>query len=326
MESNSLNSSIHPQPKNILLPITELDVKVPPSKLAELLFGSVAGLTGKVVEHPFDTLKVHLQTQNKMNAIGILQNIIKTDGLRGLYAGISAPIIGSMMETAILFFSYSEIQKQIRSFSGLTECQPLSLAQLCLSGGNKGQKFMLGIAGCFGATLLTPIELLKCRQQTHGYLSVSQLSHRKGIASMFVDTLRQEGIAGLYKGHTGTLVREGFGGAVWFGLYEYSIATMIKRSKLKITKEDLSPLQLMFAGSIAGVGFHATFFPADVIKTRIQSGLHGGDGFLKATRRLYKSHGMKGFYRGYGITIVRGAGASAVIFLTYEWLCRNIRI
>ncbi|KAJ3000160.1 hypothetical protein HDV02_000443 [Globomyces sp. JEL0801] len=173
---------------------------------------------------------------------------------------------------------------------------------------------MLGIAGCFGATLLTPIELLKCRQQTHGYLSVSQLSHRKGIASMFVDTLRQEGIAGLYKGHTGTLVREGFGGAVWFGLYEYSIATMIKRSKLKITKEDLSPLQLMFAGSIAGVGFHATFFPADVIKTRIQSGLHGGDGFLKATRRLYKSHGMKGFYRGYGITIVRGAGASAMFW------------
>lgn len=81
--------------------------------LKDIIFGSTAGIAGKFVEYPFDTVKVRLQSQpdhlplRYTGPLDCFKQSVQHDGLRGLYRGISAPLVGAAAETSSLFFSVS---------------------------------------------------------------------------------------------------------------------------------------------------------------------------------------------------------------------------
>lgn len=63
-----------------------------------LVAGGVGGVFAVVVGHPFDLVKVRMQTAEKgvyTGAMDVMRKGIAKDGLaRGLYAGVSAPLVG----------------------------------------------------------------------------------------------------------------------------------------------------------------------------------------------------------------------------------------
>jgi mitochondrial ornithine carrier protein len=77
----------------------------------DILFGSIAGVIGKAIEYPFDTVKVRLQAQPSTGPLtysgplDCLRQSVRQDGFLGLYRGISPPLFGAAVETASLFFS-----------------------------------------------------------------------------------------------------------------------------------------------------------------------------------------------------------------------------
>ena len=66
--------------------------------LRALVAGGVGGVCAVVVGHPFDLVKVRMQTAEKgvyTGAIDVVKKTIAKEGLaRGLYAGVSAPLVG----------------------------------------------------------------------------------------------------------------------------------------------------------------------------------------------------------------------------------------
>jgi solute carrier family 25 carnitine/acylcarnitine transporter 20/29 len=71
--------------------------------------GGFGGLCAVVVGHPFDLVKVRLQTAERgvySSAVDVVRKSIARDGLRrGLYAGVSAPLVGvTPMCTSISIF------------------------------------------------------------------------------------------------------------------------------------------------------------------------------------------------------------------------------
>ena len=66
--------------------------------LRSLAAGGFGGICAVVVGHPFDLVKVRLQTAERgvyTGAIDAVKKSIAKDGLRrGLYAGVSAPLVG----------------------------------------------------------------------------------------------------------------------------------------------------------------------------------------------------------------------------------------
>jgi solute carrier family 25 carnitine/acylcarnitine transporter 20/29 len=66
--------------------------------LRALLAGGVGGICAVVVGHPFDLVKVRMQTAEKgvySGAMDVVRKTIAKEGLaRGLYAGVSAPLVG----------------------------------------------------------------------------------------------------------------------------------------------------------------------------------------------------------------------------------------
>jgi solute carrier family 25 (mitochondrial carnitine/acylcarnitine transporter), member 20/29 len=68
------------------------------AQLRSFIAGGVGGVAAVITGHPFDLVKVRLQTAEKglyTGAIDVVKKSIARDGLtRGLYAGVTAPLLG----------------------------------------------------------------------------------------------------------------------------------------------------------------------------------------------------------------------------------------
>lgn len=88
--------------------------------LKDVVCGSVAGIIGKFIEYPFDTIKVRLQSQpdtlplRYQGPLDCFKKSLQQDGFLGIYRGISAPLVGAAVETSTLFFSVSPLTCSLR--------------------------------------------------------------------------------------------------------------------------------------------------------------------------------------------------------------------
>lgn len=211
---------------------------------------------------------------------------------------MSSPMLGAMLENAILFVGYRQIQRAIRAYSHTQLEDPLSLNQLVVAG---------AIAGTVVSFVLTPVELIKCRLQVHQ--TVDKPRH------LIQQIYKRQGIPGFYRGFIPTCVRETGGSAFWFGAYEYACSWMLMADNKQRTKKDLTAAELMLAGACGGIAYNISFFPVDVIKSRMQ--ITNGRSFGEIAKEIYQGAGIKGFYRGCGMTAAKSAPANAIIFMTY---------
>lgn len=305
----------------------------------DILCGSIAGGTAKIIEYPFDTVKVRLQSQPDHHPpkfkgpLDCFQQTIRREGFRGLFRGISSPIVGAAAENASLFVSYQWAQQFMKTgFYPNLPNDRLPFGALLVCG---------GISGIVTSFILTPIELVKCQMQVQSLYQahtadtlINHPTNGPRISAKNIHTLnlpgplklitsiyQREGITGFWRGQTGTLFREAGGSAAWFGCYEY-VTEWFRRHYRKDTN---TTGEAMLAGAVSGVAFNLSLFPADTIKSRIQTQAMTNDassriGFFQMGKKIYHSGGIKALYRGCGITIGRAAPSSAVIFATYETL------
>jgi solute carrier family 25 carnitine/acylcarnitine transporter 20/29 len=90
------------------------DAKVAAQKslqgLRSLAAGGFGGVCAVIVGHPFDLVKVRLQTAERgvyNGAFDVVKKAIARDGLRrGLYAGVSAPLVGVTPMCKIAIFPW----------------------------------------------------------------------------------------------------------------------------------------------------------------------------------------------------------------------------
>lgn len=275
------------------------------SAAMDVLCGSLAGAAGKVVEYPFDTVKVRLQAQPEdrplrySGPVDCFRQSFKEGGISGLYRGVASPIVGAAAENASLFLVYNLAREWLRGSVPLGET---SFSLLCGA-----------ISGAVTSYVLTPIELVKCNMQVQAMTGMRVSSLR-----ILADVYRAGGLAGFWRGQTGTLIREAGGSAAWFGAYE----TVTRFFRRRTGKEPSAP-QAMLAGACAGVSYNLSLFPADTIKSRMQTqAVLGGPqaGFFATGTAIFRTSGVAGLYRGCGITCMRSAPSSAIIFLVYEKL------
>jgi hypothetical protein len=77
---------------------------------------------------------------------------------------------------------------------------------------------------------------------------------------------------------------------------------------------------------MSGIGYWTAFYPADTVKTMIQTNPdHSGKGFVQTLMEVYKEKGIRGLYRGWGVTVTRAAPAHALIFATYEYTMKLLK-
>lgn len=143
---------------------------------------------------------------------------------------------------------------------------------------------------------------------------------------------QHRGLAGFWHGQLGTLIRETGGSAAWFGSKE-SMTLLFRRlnASTETQATGFAPLPLWqqaASGAVAGMSYNFLFYPADTVKSRMQTSPTAGKGEVEATfwqegKALWRQAGLRGLYRGCGITLLRSAPSSAFIFITFDGLKRQ---
>lgn len=315
--------------------------------IEDVIYGSIAGVAGKYIEYPFDTVKVRLQSQPDVlplrytGPLDCFRQSIRSDGFLGLYRGISAPLVGAALETSSLFF-WERVGRELLFTANLySRQQPLPLSALWLTG---------AISGAFTSLVLTPVELVKCKIQVPASAPGTVAVAPRPLA-VIKEVFRHQGLRGFWHGQLGTLIRETGGCAAWFGSKETvsqlfrhwnsrstpltlqsspSTSTSIPSPQNLPTTQsspDLAPLPLYqqaLAGASAGMSYNFLFFPADTIKSRMQTVAANSTApqvrFWDEGRAIWRAYGVRGLYRGCGITVARSVPSSALIFVVFDAL------
>lgn len=284
--------------------------------LREIFLGSVSGACGKLVEFPFDTIKVRLQYSQSLphplynSTFHAIKKTYNNEGIiKGFYKGLKVPILGASMEVSCLFFSYNLSQDLLKLFNNKKLTDELKISEKLICG---------AFSGICTSFVLTPIELVKCKFQVENLKNLSNngsnSNSNANISQITREILRNNGLKGLYKGHSATLLRECGGSMAWFGNYEFIINYFANGEK----NFKPSILQLMIAGAGAGIGYHCTLFPADTIKSILQTNDSKNLTFTSIAKHIYKTKGILGFYSGIGITLFKSIPTSSMMFIAYE--------
>ncbi|EWC46072.1 hypothetical protein DRE_04646 [Drechslerella stenobrocha 248] len=281
------------------------------SGLRSLVAGGVGGICAVIVGHPFDLVKVRLQTAEKGVYSGTLDVVRKTlakEGLRrGLYAGVSAPLVGVTPMFAVSFWGYDMGKKIVTATSEVKDGQ-LSIAQISTAG------FLSAIP----MTLITaPFERVKVLLQIQG-----QSSGPKKYANG-LDVVRQlyseGGLRSVFRGSVATLARDGPGSAAYFAAYEYT-----KKALTPADSKELSLPAIVAAGGAAGIAMWVSIFPVDTVKSRLQSA-EGNVTLGGVIREIWGKGGIKAFFPGLTPALLRAVPANAATFVGVEWAHQAMR-
>lgn len=246
--------------------------------------------------HPFDTIKVHMQTQDAKNpqyrgVIHCMKSITAKESFRGLYRGMSSPMAGVAVINSIVFGVYGNVQRYSTS--------PNSYTTHFLAGST---------AGLAQSLICSPIELAKTRLQLQ--MDVIGAQKFKGPVQCLSYIYQCEGIRGLFKGLNATALRDIPGFALYFVSYEYLIRL----------KKDAGIMYTLFAGGTAGMCSWLFTIPIDVAKSRLQAdGMNNQrlmyNGISDCIRKSYQNEGFAFLTRGLTSTLLRAFPMNAVCFL-----------
>ncbi|CAL9059396.1 uncharacterized protein LOC135650567 [Musa acuminata AAA Group] len=155
-----------------------------------LLGGGLAGITAASITYPLDLVRTRLAAQtNTMYYRGIshaLYAICRDEGIKGLYKGLGATLLGVGPSLAISFSVYETLRSHWQLKRPHDSAVLVSLASGSLS----------GIAS---STVTFPLDLVRRRKQLEGAAGRSRV-YTTSLFGTFRHILGTEGVRGLYRG------------------------------------------------------------------------------------------------------------------------------
>ncbi|CAL8402318.1 unnamed protein product [Arctogadus glacialis] len=285
--------------------------------------GGFGGVCLVFAGHPLDTIKVRLQTQPLpkpgetlayTGTIDCFRKTLAKEGMKGLYKGMAAPIIGVTPMFAVCFFGFG-LGKKLQQ---KTPDDILTYPQLFAAG---------MLSGVFTTAIMAPGERIKCLLQIQ---AASGEVKYAGPMDCVKQLYKQNGIRGIYKGTGLTLMRDLPASGMYFMTYEWLKNLLTPAGK---SHNELSIPSILFAGGMAGVFNWAVAIPADVLKSRYQTAAEGmyPHGVRDVLRELIREEGIGSLYKGFTAVMLRAFPANAACFLGFEfamkflnWLAPNM--
>jgi solute carrier family 25 carnitine/acylcarnitine transporter 20/29 len=282
----------------------------------DLIAGGIAGSASVIVGHPFDTIKVRMQTSSASTSASF------GGGFLNLFRGMAAPLSTAAVVNAIIFAAYGTSSRWWDQYMPPPDSESLSLHH-----DPTIKSFCCGsFAGFCQALVICPMEHLKCRLQLQpGSPGHVAYDGPIGAARAIV---KSHGVPGLYRGFVSTLWRE----VPAFGAY-FSVYDIVKDGvndyfdTHNSSSEQHTWIASAFAGGFSGSFTWAIIYPIDVIKTRIQTApldATSNLGMLSVGRSIIANHGWRYMFRGLGIALFRAFPVNGIIFPVYEFTLTHL--
>lgn len=185
-------SVLHPKDKNT----------GPPSFANRLLAGAGGGAISAVVCNPIDLTKTRLQleanhsrgTPAGASATELVTQVVREEGLLGLWRGTSATIMRSTFGGAVLMGVHAQLKEP---FAAVLPNVAIADASAAL------------LAGAACVVVINPTDVLRTRLYSQPITSCGQPVLYKGVVDCTRQVVATEGFQGLYKGAMANFYRMG---------------------------------------------------------------------------------------------------------------------
>ncbi|KAL9108513.1 MAG: hypothetical protein Q9227_006728 [Pyrenula ochraceoflavens] len=331
--SIAINSeSANPQPTSskhsAKIRAPEENAPLPAKKYKGFVAGVFSGIAKLSVGHPFDTIKVRLQSSSKNQFSGPLQCLMQTiqkEGVRGLYKGATPPLVGWMAMDSVMLGSLTLYRRLLLEHVFVKSTG----SSVPKSGQAQLPAFGHGIAGVMAGSTVSfiaaPVEHVKARLQIQYAAQKSERLY-SGPIDCTKQILRAHGLRGLCHGLLATLIFRSFF-FFWWGSYD--VLTQLLKSQTNLS----TPSVNFWAGGLSAQVFWITSYPSDVVKQRIMTDplgapLRDGEKKFKKWREaaiaVGRENGWRGYWRGFLPCFLRAFPANAMALVAFEGVMRSL--
>lgn len=270
---------------------------------ARWYFGGLASAGAACFTHPLDLLKVMLQTQQegKLSVVQLTINIVKKQGVRSLYNGLSASFLRQMTYSTTRFGIY-EVAKQ--SIQGDTSF----LTKVGIA----------GMAGAAGGFIGTPADMVNVRMQNDIKLPQEKRRNYKHAVDGLWRVYKEEGVVRLWSGASTATSR-----AVFMTIGQLSFYDQVKKLLLETPYFEDNIMTHFVSSLTAGAIATTLTQPLDVLKTRAMNAKPGEFKSQWEIITYTAKLGPLGFFKGYVPAFVRLAPHTILTFMFLEQLRIN---
>jgi len=254
--------------------------------------GGLSGMMSTTIIQPIDMVKVRIQLGSTGGPLKVAKDIIAKDGFGAMYKGLSAGLVRQATYTTARMGLFENINTAMKEMKG---GKNLSFAEKGLAGATAG-----GLAAIVG----NPADLSLIRMQADGTLPPEQRRNYKGVGDAFAKIIKEDGLGGLFRGCTPTVVRAMALNTGMFATNEQA-KEVLENAGVKGTSNTVG------AAMIAGFFASAASLPFDFVKTRMQKmqlnpdGTMPYKGSLDCALKTLKNEGPLKFYAGFPTYYVR---------------------
>ncbi|KAL2290115.1 hypothetical protein FJTKL_00614 [Diaporthe vaccinii] len=254
-------------------------------------FGGSASSMAACVTHPLDLVKVRLQMRSgdmPKSMLGTFRYIIRSNGILGLYNGLSASLLRQLTYSTVRFGIYEELKNRMTQKNGGK--QPSFPVLVALS---SGAGFIGGISG-------NAADICNIRMQHDTALAPEQRRNYKHALDGMLRMAREEGLMSWFRGVLPNSMRAAAMTASQLASYD-----TFKRLLIGYTPMSDNLGTHFTASFLAGVAAATVTSPIDVIKTRImsQSGKSVGIGTL--LKDITAAEGLGWMFKGWVPSFLR---------------------
>ncbi|KAJ2611772.1 hypothetical protein H4S08_002994 [Coemansia sp. RSA 1365] len=286
-----------------------------PGSIVHLGAGALSGVTSCVLLQPFDLVKTRLQQQGSggrgISAITkTVQNIIMTDGARGLWRGTVPSLIRNAPGTSLYFYFLNHT----KGFC-LTAERRLARDPTRVKISATGNMIIGASSRAFAGFLLMPGTVLKVQYE-------SSLYRYTGILGAVNEIWRKGGMRGFFIGAVPTAIRD----APYAGLYLLLYEAIKSQERAIAQKKNMLLAETtvtMVAGVAAGLAASYITQPFDMVKTRMQLCPQDYRTVLQSFGKIFSEESFHGFFRGISLRVLRKGIQASLVFTLYEWVLRT---
>ncbi|CDK27484.1 unnamed protein product [Kuraishia capsulata CBS 1993] len=310
-----------------------------------------ASLVSTTVGFPLDSIKTRMQIHKFDSALHCLRSTIHHEGVKGLFRGISAPLISTSCSRSLgvsIFTATKSYVAQLQfaifgptlvnrdnvknwSEQDYQREQMINNIPVALVSGS--------IAGASVSCFACPFEFTKLFSQVSMLVGSDDHIGGKNVVPRNIfhvarQIVRQEGIRGLYSGFKFHFLRDGLSSGLFYGLYETVKlnfqAYAAKQENLPISRATADALSISLGGAFAGMFSWILVFPIDTIKSMAQRDIvsnilreRSGQDKLEVVKRKIQWP-TKRMYRGLGPSLTRSVTTTMIFFSLFEYLMKHI--
>ncbi|UJR09650.1 hypothetical protein I4U23_013884 [Adineta vaga] len=298
------------------------------SSYVHLLAGGLAGTFGAVLTCPLEVIKTRYQSsqnafsqekvhlnlhssksntvafqfrydRKRPSIIGSLRQIVKYEGVPGLFKGLIPNLIGVAPSRAIYFFAYANTKlflvKEMERETPLVHITSAATAGIAMS------------------TCTNPLWFIKTR------LQIEQGNIR--AIDLIRNVYREHGILGFYKGISASYVGVSET-IVHFVLYEQIKAQLqLLHARQNHSSDDTnfhSFVTYLIAAACSKSFATTLCYPHEVVRTRLREAGSKYRTFMQTLKTVYYEESIMGLYRGLLTHLIRQIPNTAIMMSTYE--------